>query len=298
MACVDDQWEDLFPQGVDTEMRGFLTVVTAAHNLAGSTHPVTTVPPDWEAERLPNPIVDASTQLGKRRRSRPARQLVTAVAACGLAAFVGLGAAAAASPAIRSALESVVPPPGLPGITMTEGGKPSSIRPTPPFQVYYPTSMPSALPIVASGQWPWSGLTIGLNCPGGVPGCQGADTNLSDLFPPAAGEQGVPATFAPLAARSIPVVWFARHAILPNQQSIQVVEWQASASPVTQQLNQAVGGIPASVQTTADQTMVTLVKGNTAIQITTNLGVDTATSVARSLDRPALTPSRAKSAKH
>jgi len=278
----DDQYVDLFGDDLETEMGVFLGALGRAYD--------TELPLEGQrsiGRRLKEQSLDelAILQTKVTRNAGVGRRVVTMALACAFAAIGGLSVAATSSASVRHALVQAIPPLGLPGVTMAHDGRPVSIRPGPSFEVYYPSSLPVDLPIVGSGQLPNSGLTVGLNCVEEAQICQQTDTKLLDLFPPpATGPSDWPATIEPLAQRGIPVVWVGRHAIPPDQRSIQIVEWSVNAKSISEQPNTIIGGNPATVDRSGSETIITLKRGTTAIQITTNLGATSAESIAASLE--------------
>lgn len=216
----------------------------------------------------------------RRHRSRmAARRGALIGGACLAAACTGVGVVAA-SPTVRHTLEQVgVIPNNTSETQMSASGIPLAVRPVPPFQVFYPTSVPTSMPIRGIGQFPDGGLLFSAGCPTPEGGCvDDAGHPIERSFASATGSELLPSAVLPFARSSVDVLWMGFHAAPPGQESIQLVEWSATGPSPNNGSNQPV--IPAV--NPGDSTL-TITRGGTRIEINTNLGSIVASQVAAAL---------------
>ena len=189
----------------------------------------------------------------------------------------GVSVAAAASPALRALLHDTLPfiPSGQSSITMDVNGRPIQLQPSPPFHVFYPSSVPAALYVFGTGQMLGTGqdgldsLGGGATCPANIHICPSLkNVHLLTLFVPPDGSSGLPTLLTPFQGHEVRVVWFGRHAVPPDNRFIQIAEWDAK----TASLSTAASSLVPQPSWIQRDTMLTVTRDGATIEVMTNMG--------------------------
>lgn len=240
--------------------------------------------------------------LGEERRERTWNRMPKAVVVplvCILLAACGVTVAAAASPAVRSALHHLLPEiySGPVNTGYSSQGAPLYMRPVPAFSVFYPANVPAGMTVRGTGHPLPGGLRnssptqFGLTnlCPNEESqlACSNGYGSLQQMFPPAkSGTPFFPAVVSPLVLKGVEAVWFGFHVPLPGKAYVSIGEWKSSQYSIDESgTSISINGHSAYVQRHGNLLIVSFKMNGTSISVESNVNQERVVGLIASLQR-------------